>query len=242
MKEHLSIMFVLCVAWTTGCSKKGEECPPFMTIIDTYGKSFAEIQVGADAQKDLEAVQKTLLAIQKAEKKLNDLKLTDEKLNVLKSSNSKLFTQANTMLNEFMQTLSQSSEAKQKTDTAMQSVDDAKAALNAACEKKERWKKSIRVKKDQCDAVNAHLAKLPTDAPDADTINSVVNGLKGLTLSFSAVKTAVDNLVNTLQESAESAATIGTIQKKVNALQAQLEQQKSKNTAAIKELKAYCTN
>jgi myosin heavy subunit len=240
MKSHWIIVLLLGVTWMTGCSKKGEECPALLAISDAYGKTFSEIQTDGYTLKEIATIRQATMSVQQKVKKLNELKLTDEQLTALKASNLELAKQAAAMLTEMTDAFAAASDAELKKGKAAKGLDEAKAGLNAACEKKERKKKLRRKKKKECKKIDAEMANLPDGELTAEKMQAVGDALGKLTVSVPEVKAAIDEILGNFKAQTEAAEAIADARKKADAFKARLEDQKKKNADSATKLKTYC--
>ena len=204
--HHKLIIMLCCAVSMIGCSKKEEECPAVISILDTFKKDALQIKMGdmrkkgyVGIMKDSESVKQAAHSALETVRQLNKLQLTDEKLLLFRIEANTHFTQTSKVLKEMALSLKSMADTVKLKNEFKKLLDETKVEIESTCDKKERRRRAQRKKRRECDKVENQLAYLSITELNSEKVKRAVKELEGANISNTRLRSSIDKYMDTLK-------------------------------------------
>jgi hypothetical protein len=232
----------------TGCSKKNEECTKVLSAIDTYKKS-AAIEKSDTAAKpdaasllaDAKASETTNASIQTLIDQLKAFPITDEQLLSHRKAAVSHFEKNITLVKEWAEQSVLAAKTEKLGIGFNKALEKNKSDIDAACNKKERKRRTRQKQKRACKEIDAHLNDLSLEALTEKKIDDLKPKLKSPTSTYNDLKSPVDQLIGTLDSIEKLLKSQEEVYDKLEASSNRVVQHQSEFEKLEKNIKSYCT-
>ena len=242
MKYCKQTVLMLGMLVLAGCSKRGEECPVIGSAVDGFQKKVLKNGIESASKSDPAVIQKAVELSKAMLGPLNKHVLTDEQIVSFRGTAGAIIIEATKTLEEMSDLASSLGKIGPMASQATKQVDDAKAGLEAACDKKIRHRRARRKQQRECKQIKDLLTGMELDVLKVESLSTAVDSLQKISPSNAAVKQAVGGIVEALVQAQKIAKMKADLEKKSSANQKQLDQLRQKSSGLGKKIKAYCAD
>jgi glutamyl/glutaminyl-tRNA synthetase len=242
MKYRKQTVMMLCALMLAGCSKRSEECPVIASAVDGFQKKVLENGIESAAKSDPTAIQGALELSRAMLGTLNKKVLTEEEIVSFKGTAGGIFIETSKTLEAMSDLASSLSKLGPMASQATKQVEDAKAGLEAACDKKIRSRRARRKQQRECKQMRELLDGVKLDGLKAESLAAAIDSLQKASPSNTAVKQAIDGIVEAVVQAQKVAKMKAELEKKSSANQKKLDRLKQKSSGLQKKIKAYCAD